>query len=67
MATVREIPPRKKEPTLKKVVAYCPVSMKAQDQLDNLVAQEQYYFIGAKYTFLESLLNATRADELAFK
>lgn len=43
MATVREIPPRKKEPSLKKVAAYCRVSTKAQDQLDSLTAQEQYY------------------------
>ena len=43
MATVREIPPRKKEPALKKVAAYCRVSTKTQDQLDSLAAQEQYY------------------------
>ena len=53
MATVREIPPRKKEPTLKKVVTYCPVSMKAQDQLDSLVAQEQYYLIGLNIHLLK--------------
>lgn len=43
MATVREIPPRKKEPALKKVAAYCRVSTKAQDQLDILTVQERYY------------------------
>ena len=43
MATVREIPPQRKEPTLKKVAAYCRVSTKDQDQLDSLAAQEQYY------------------------
>ena len=43
MATVREIPPRKKEPTLKKVAAYCRVSTKDQGQLDSLAAQERYY------------------------
>ena len=43
VATVREIPPRRKEPSLKKVAAYCRVSTKAQDQLDSLSAQEQYY------------------------
>ena len=43
MAAVREIPPRKKEPSLKKVAAYCRVSTKAQDQLDSLATQEQYY------------------------
>ena len=43
MATVREIPPRKKEPALKKVAAYCRVSTKDQDQLDSLAAQERYY------------------------
>ncbi len=43
MATTREIPPRKKEPSLKKVAAYCRVSTKAQDQLDSLAAQEQHY------------------------
>ena len=43
MATVREIPPQKKEPSLKKVAAYCRVSTKAQDQLDSLTAQGQYY------------------------
>lgn len=43
MATVQEIPPRKKEPSLKKVAAYYRVSTKAQDQLDSLAAQEQYY------------------------
>lgn len=43
MATVREIPPRRKEPSLKKVAAYCRISTKAQDQLDSLAAQEQYY------------------------
>lgn len=43
MATTKEIPPRRKELTLKKVATYCRVSTKAQDQLDSLVAQEQYY------------------------
>ena len=43
MAIAREIPPRKKEPALKKVAAYCRVSTKAQDQLDSLTAQERYY------------------------
>lgn len=43
MTTVREIPPRKKEPALKKVAAYCRVSTKTQDQLESLAAQEQYY------------------------
>lgn len=43
MATTKEIPPRRKELTLKKVAVYCRVSTKAQDQLDSLVAQEQYY------------------------
>ena len=43
MATTKEIPPRRKELTLKKVAAYCRVSTKAQDQLDSLVAQEHYY------------------------
>ena len=43
VATVREIPPRRKEPSLKKVAAYCRISTKAQDQLDSLAAQEQYY------------------------
>ena len=41
MAAVREIPPRRKEPSLKKVAAYCRVSTKAQDQLDSLATQEQ--------------------------
>ena len=43
MAAVREIPPRKKEPTLKKVAAYCRVSTKDPDRLDSLAAQERYY------------------------
>ena len=43
VATVREIPPQRKEPTLKKVAAYCRVSTKDQDQLDSLAAQERYY------------------------
>lgn len=43
MATVREVPPQRKEPTLKKVAVYCRVSTKDQDQLDNLAAQERYY------------------------
>lgn len=43
MATVREIPPRKKEPALKKVAAYCRVSTKTQEQLDSLAVQAQYY------------------------
>lgn len=43
VATVREIPPRKKELPLKKVAAYCRVSTKVQDQLDSLTAQERYY------------------------
>ena len=43
MATVKEIPLRKKEPSLKKVAAYCRVSTSAQDQLDSLAAQERYY------------------------
>lgn len=43
MATVKEIPPRRKEPSLKKVAAYCRVSTKDQDQLDSLAAQERYY------------------------
>lgn len=43
MATTKEIPPRRKELTLKKVAAYCRASTKAQDQLDSLAAQEQYY------------------------
>lgn len=43
MATVREIPPRKKGPSLKNVAAYCRVSTKVQDQLDSLAAQEKYY------------------------
>ncbi len=44
MATVKEIPPpRKKEPSFKKVAAYCRVSTKTQKQLDSLVAQENYY------------------------
>lgn len=43
MATVKENPFRKKESSLKKVAAYCRVSTKAQDQLDSLAAQEQYY------------------------
>ncbi len=43
MATVREISPRRKEPLLKKVAAYCRVSTKDQDQLDSLAAQERYY------------------------
>lgn len=40
VATVREIPPRKKKPTLKKVATYCRVSTKNQDQLDSLTTQE---------------------------
>ena len=43
VATVKEIPPQRKEPTLKKVAAYCRVSTKDQDQLDSLAAQERYY------------------------
>ena len=43
MATVREIPPRKKESALKKVAAYCRVSTKTQEQLDSLAVQAQYY------------------------
>lgn len=43
MAIVREIPPRKKGPTLRKVAAYCRVSTNGQDQLDSLAAQERYY------------------------
>lgn len=43
MATIREIPPQRKEPTLKKVAAYCRVNTKDQDQLDSLAAQERYY------------------------
>ena len=43
MATVREIPPQRKGSLLKRVAAYCRVSTKAQDQLDSLAAQEQYY------------------------
>ena len=43
MATTKEIPPRRKELTLKKVAAYCRVSTKAQDLLDSLAAQERYY------------------------
>ena len=43
MATVKEIPPRKKEPSIKKVAAYCRVSTKAQEQLDSLSTQESYY------------------------
>lgn len=43
MATVREISPRKKEPSLKKVAAHCCVTTKAQNQLDSLAAQEQHY------------------------
>lgn len=43
MATTKEIPPRRKELTLKKVAAYCCVSTKAQDLLDSLAAQERYY------------------------
>lgn len=43
MATVREIPPQRKELTLKKVAAYCRVSTKDHDQLDSLAAQERYY------------------------
>ena len=43
MATIREIPPQRKELTLKKVAAYCRVSTKDQDQLDSLAAQERYY------------------------
>ena len=43
MAIVREIPPRKKGPTLRKVAAYWRVSTNGQDQLDSLAAQERYY------------------------
>ena len=43
MTIVREIPPRKKGPTLRKVAAYCRVSTNGQDQLDSLAAQERYY------------------------
>ena len=43
MATIREIPPQRKEPTLKKVAAYSRVSTKDQDQLDSLAVQERYY------------------------
>lgn len=43
VATVRQIPPRKKELSLKKVAAYCCFSTKAQNQLDGLTAQERYY------------------------
>lgn len=43
MTTVKEIPPRKKEPSIKKVAAYCRVSTKAQEQLDSLSTQESCY------------------------
>ena len=43
MATIKAIPPHSKEPSLKKVAAYCRVSTKSQEQLDSLVAQERYY------------------------
>ena len=43
VATIKEILPRRKEPSLKKVAAYCRVSTQAQDQLDSLAAQEQYH------------------------
>ena len=43
VAAVKAIPSRKKEPSLKKVAACCRVSTKAQDQLDSLAVQEQYY------------------------
>lgn len=43
MATVKAIPPQSKEPSLKKVAAYCRVSTKSQEQLDSLAAQERYY------------------------
>ena len=41
MAAVQEISPQKK--SLKKMAAYCRVSTKAQDYLDSLTTQEQYY------------------------
>lgn len=43
MVTVKEIPPRRKEPSIKKVAAYCRVSTKAQEQFDSLATQENYY------------------------
>ncbi|WP_290235539.1 recombinase family protein [Bacteroides acidifaciens] len=43
MAVVKAIPPQSREPSLKKVAAYCRVSTKSQEQLDNLAAQECYY------------------------
>lgn len=43
MAVVKAIPPQSKEPSLKKVAAYCRVSTKSQEQLDSLAAQECYY------------------------
>ena len=51
MAKVTEIPAKKqfgnpkksKEVRKLRVAAYCRVSTKAQDQLDSLSAQEQYY------------------------
>ena len=36
-------PTSKKKPCLKRVAAYCHGSTKAQDQLDSLATQEQYY------------------------
>lgn len=39
VATVREMPPRKKKLTLKKVATYCHVSTKNQDQLESLTTQ----------------------------
>ena len=43
MATVREIPPRKKEPALKKVAAYCRVSTDRDDQANSLASQRNYF------------------------
>lgn len=57
MATVREIPPRKKELSLKKVAAYCRFSAKAQNQLDGLTAQERYYEEQINGLIPQNLLN----------
>ena len=42
MAAVKAIPPQRREPSLKKVAAYCRVSTKSHEQSDSLTAQECY-------------------------
>lgn len=56
MAIVKEILSRRKELSLKKVVAYCYVSTKTREQLDSLAAQENYYF----FTIKEYIIKLSR-------